>query len=64
MKMKNNNKIEIDNNFLAVHQKYGATHEIKKVFATEVDLQTLEKNQSVCWGDGASYHWLLTEKTK
>ena len=55
-------KITARQNQLLVEQKYGKTHHIKKVFGTHVDLRNLEKNQSVCWGDGETYHWLLTKK--
>ncbi len=55
---------EITNDFQAVHDKYGTTHDIKKVYGVEIDLRNLNPNECVCWGDGATYHWLLTEKTK
>lgn len=40
---------------------YGKTHKIEKRFGTEVILETLEDNQSVCYGDGGTYHYLLTK---
>ena len=43
-------------------KKYGETHIVEKIWGTEPDLRNLKKNQSVCWGDGETYHILLTEK--
>jgi hypothetical protein len=47
---------------LQVKHKYEKTHYVEKVFGTEVDLTTLNKDQLVIWGDGATYHYLLTKK--
>ena len=49
-----------DENLKKVHEKYGKTHTIEVVKGTKVVLAKLAKNQSVCWGDGESYHFLLT----
>lgn len=51
-----------DVNWLKVNERCGATHHIEKVMGTEVDLTKLKDNQSVCWGDGETYHFRLTEK--
>jgi hypothetical protein len=40
---------------------YGKTHNIEAIKGTNVDMSKLEKNQSVCWGDGETYHFRLTE---
>jgi len=49
-------------NELAVKHKWGKTHEIRKIMTVEPNLQQLASNQSVVWGDGETYCWLLTEK--
>lgn len=41
---------------------YGETHHYQKLHQLGVDLSKLQENQSVVWGDGKSYCWLLTEK--
>lgn len=45
-----------------VKEKYGKTHNIRKWSGVKVDLTELAANQSICYGDGVNYHWLLTEK--
>jgi hypothetical protein len=47
---------------LSIEHKYGKTHNIKKRKGTEVDLTHLNENESVVWGDGKTYHYLLTKK--
>ena len=47
---------------LAMFYKYSKTHTVEKKKGTEVDLRNLEANQSVVWGDGETYHYLLTNK--
>lgn len=49
-----------DENLKKVLEKYGKTHTIEAVKGTKVEMAKLAKNQSVCWGDGESYHFLLT----
>ena len=49
-----------DENLKKVREKYGKTHTIEAVKGTQVVLAKLAKNQSVCWGDGESYHFRLT----
>lgn len=40
--------------------KYGATHKITPRIGTEVDLRRLKPNESVVYGDGRTYYFLLT----
>ena len=49
-----------DENLKKVREKYGKTHTIEAVKGTKVIMEKLAKNQSVCWGDGESYHFRLT----
>lgn len=49
-----------DENLKKVREKYGKTHTIEAVKGTKVVMAKLAKNQSVCWGDGKSYHFRLT----
>lgn len=51
-----------DDNYKRVFEKYGETHLIEKRMGTSVDITKLKDNESVCWGDGVSYHFLLTKK--
>lgn len=50
-----------DENLKKVREKYGKTHTIEAVKGTKVVMAKLAKNQSVCWGDGESYHFRLTD---
>lgn len=45
-----------------VNAKYGETHFIDKIPGTHVELDKLQENQLVCWGDGITFHFLLTRK--
>ncbi len=45
-----------------IFKKYNKTHDIEKVPGTSVRMQDLNDDQSVCWGDGKTYHYLLTKK--
>ena len=49
-----------DEKLKKVREKYGKTHTIEAVKGTKVEMAKLAKNQSVCWGDGESYHFRLT----
>lgn len=40
--------------------EYGKIHTVESVKGTKVIMAKLSKNQSVCWGDGESYHFRLT----
>ena len=46
---------------LSIEEKYKNTHTVKKRQGTEVDLRHLNENESVIWGDGKTYHYLLTK---
>lgn len=48
---------------MSMQKRWGKTHEINKVYGTHVDLSTLPKGVSVCYGDGKTYHFQLKEKT-
>lgn len=48
--------------FKNVSKKYGATHKIEPVHGTKVIFKNLSDNQSVCYGDGKTYHFRLTKK--
>lgn len=50
-----------------VNERWGAENTIEKVFPKtkkgfQVDLGTLAKNQSVVYGDGETFYYLLTKK--
>ena len=49
-----------DESLKKVREKYGKTHTIEAVKGTKVEMAKLAKNQSVCWGDGETYHFRLT----
>ena len=45
-----------------VEKLYGKTHDIRRVYGDcHVELSNLKFNQSVCWGDGKTFYYLLTE---
>lgn len=46
---------------LSVQFKYRETHQVFKKKGTEVILEALEDDESVIWGDGETYHYLLKE---
>lgn len=44
---------------------YGKTHTYKRVYGNlSPDITKLKNNQSVCWGDGKTFYYLLTDKPK
>jgi hypothetical protein len=43
-------------------EKYGKTHTIEKVAATKNLLHKLKDTQILAYGDGISYHYILTKK--
>ena len=54
---------EDDKDLIAVTKLYGETHEIEAIQLEghgDIDLTKLNKNESVCWGDGETYYFLLT----
>lgn len=50
-----------DLNVLDVAFKFGKTHKIEAVAGTKVVMSKLKNNQSVVFGDGATYHFRLTK---
>lgn len=52
----------IKKNFVGIWQKYGETHTITARLGLKVDLRKLAPNESVCYGDGETFHFLLTKK--
>jgi hypothetical protein len=51
-----------DENVIKVRERHGKTHHIEAVIGTQPILDRLSKGQSVCWGDGKTYHFRLTPK--
>lgn len=51
----------IRRDFLEVFKKYEGTHMITAVPGTRVDLTKLKNNESICYGDGKSFHFKLTK---
>lgn len=51
-----------DKNYLNVVDLYGKKYNIEPVCGTNPKLKLLDSNQSVVYGDGETYHFLLTEK--
>jgi len=46
-----------------VKERYGETHTIEKVVHKgRIDLRKLKPGESVCAGDGKTYHYKLTKK--
>ena len=45
-----------------VEYKYRFTHTVEKKKGVEIILRNLEENQMVIWGDGETFHYLLTQK--
>lgn len=45
---------------LQVNERYGKLNYIEKIFETKVDMDKLQPNQSVVYGDGKTYYFLLT----
>jgi hypothetical protein len=53
---------EKNKQFRKVFDEFGKTHIIEEKPGTTVNLEELKDNQSVIWGDGKTYYWLLTEE--
>lgn len=51
------------NNEHRIKEKWGWTHIIEKRKGVSVDLSSLKKGQIVLYGDGKTFHWLLTRKS-
>lgn len=52
---------KIRRDFPEVFQKYESTHMIKARLGTKIDLTKLKDNESICYGDGKTFHFLLTK---
>lgn len=52
---------KIRRDFPEVFKKYEGTHMVTARLGTRIDLTKLDKNQSVVYGDGKSFHFLLTK---
>jgi hypothetical protein len=52
---------QIRKDFPEVFKKYEGEHMVTAVLGTRPNLQKLAKNESVCWGDGKSFHFKLTK---
>ncbi len=50
-----------DKKLKMITERHGKTHTIEAVKGTTPLLTTLMPNQSVCWGDGETYHFRLTK---
>jgi len=50
-----------DKHLVSVREKYAETHKIEAVLGTKVDMRCLAENESICWGDGETYHFKLTK---
>lgn len=62
--MKKEIKIDLpddDKNMIQVKEIYGKTHKIEAVLGTHVTLDDLGPGQSICWGDGETFHFRLTK---
>lgn len=44
-----------------IEERFAKTHKIEAIMGCEVNLKTLQPNQSVAVGDGMSFHFLLTK---
>ena len=44
-----------------INSKY-PNYDVSVNFATEINLDTLKENESVCYGDGKSFMFVLTKK--
>jgi len=46
-----------------MQERWGKTHTFKRVYSKKkVNLDKLRSDQSVCWGDGKTFYYLLTKK--
>lgn len=48
--------------YLEVEKKYGRTHNIKLVKTAKIDLKNKDPKDIACWGDGKTYHWVVSPK--
>lgn len=64
--MKKSKYVKLDNEAIArdyasFYKKHESTHMITPVLGTSPDLRELKPNESVCWGDGKTFHFKLTK---
>ena len=55
------NQEKIKQDFPEVFKKYKGTHMITARLGTRVDLTKLAANESIVYGDGETFHFLLTK---
>lgn len=55
------NQEKIRKDFPQVFAKYEGTHMVTARLGTKVDLTKLKDNESICFGDGKTFHFLLTK---
>jgi hypothetical protein len=53
----------IRRDYADVFKKYEGTHMITAVPGVKVDLRKLNANESICYGDGKSFHFKLSKVT-
>lgn len=46
-----------------MEDKFGKTHTYERIMGVQPKLSELGITQSVCYGDGKTYHWRLTKLT-
>lgn len=51
----------IRRDFPETFKKYEGTHTVTAVPGVRIDLTKLKNNESVCYGDGKSFHFKLTK---
>lgn len=52
---------KIKKDFPQVYAKYEGTHMVTARLGTRVDLTKLNSNESIVYGDGETFHFLLTK---
>lgn len=52
----------IKKDFPGVFTRYSETHTVIARQGTRVDITKLNKNESIVYGDGETFHFLLTKK--
>lgn len=52
---------KIKQDFPEIFEKYEGTHTVTARLGTRIDLTKLSDNQSVVYGDGKTFHFLLTK---
>lgn len=47
---------------IQVRERWGSTHTIEAIKGTKCELWRLKKGESTVWGDGETFHFILTKK--